>query len=155
VFDLTILNSYIILPSYCSIVVYQSFCLPLVQNLLEMSAGESHPQSTPRGKINPQASQVSCLQSGHTKHFPNAGSHLRCCMCSASKKPMATKFMCSECKVWRLVGLHVLYKGKLLNSNYARLWEGKDFQKCVTNFDSIVYIIFSFVSETFKVFRNQ
>jgi hypothetical protein len=68
---------------------------------------------------------------------------------------MATKFMCSECKVWRLVGSHVPYKGKRLNPSYVRMWKGKDFQKCVTNFDFVVYIIFSFISETFEVFGNQ
>jgi hypothetical protein len=36
-------------------------CLTVVQNLMEMSASEPHPQSNPRGRPNPEASQMTHL----------------------------------------------------------------------------------------------
>jgi hypothetical protein len=45
--DLTILNSYIILTSYGSQINNWKFCLTLVQDLLEMTAREPQPQSSP------------------------------------------------------------------------------------------------------------
>jgi hypothetical protein len=77
--DLTTLNSYIILLSWCSKTNYGKFHLVLVQNLLEMSIREPHPQSTPRWRPNPDASQM--------KHWPVAVSCLRCCEHSKTQLP--------------------------------------------------------------------
>jgi hypothetical protein len=53
--DLTVLNSYIIL-TYCgSQTDHQKFCLTSVQNLLEMNMTDPQPQSSLKGRPNPQA----------------------------------------------------------------------------------------------------
>jgi hypothetical protein len=58
----------------------------LVQNLLEISARESHPVPTPTGRPNPQASQITCLKAQHTKHWQAAGSDMKCQDCTAMNK---------------------------------------------------------------------
>jgi len=40
----------------------RKFCVIFVQNLLEMSGREPHPQYTPRGRPNPQVSQMMYFQ---------------------------------------------------------------------------------------------
>jgi hypothetical protein len=65
--DLTVLNTYGILTSYGGKIDHQKFGLTLVQNLLEMSAREPQPQSSPRGRPNPQASKMIYLEAQHTE----------------------------------------------------------------------------------------
>jgi hypothetical protein len=56
--DLTTVNSYIILLCCSSKTDHRKCRLALVQNLLEVNARDPHPQSTPRGRPNLQASQM-------------------------------------------------------------------------------------------------
>jgi hypothetical protein len=53
--DLNILNSYIIVLHCSRKLDPRKLCLALVQNLVEMSAREPHPQLTPRGKTKPRS----------------------------------------------------------------------------------------------------
>jgi hypothetical protein len=82
--DLTVLNSYIILPSCSSKIDHRKFHLALVQNMLEISAKEPHPHSTPREKPNPQARQLTCLEAQHTA-FARCRI-IRCHVCPAKYK---------------------------------------------------------------------
>jgi hypothetical protein len=50
-------------PNYSSNKIdHRKFHLVLLQNLLEISTREPHPQSNPTGGLNPQASQMKCLE---------------------------------------------------------------------------------------------
>jgi len=55
---INVLNSYIILLFCVSKRDTRKFCLALVQNVLEMSVWEPYSHSTPRGRLNPQTSEM-------------------------------------------------------------------------------------------------
>jgi hypothetical protein len=71
--SLTILTSYINLSTYSSLMKPRKFHLILVQNLLEMSSREPHPQSTPKRRPNPQTSQMTWLERWLFKHLAATG----------------------------------------------------------------------------------
>jgi len=89
------LNSCIILSSCGNRMDHRKVPVVLVQNLLEMSSREPHPQFTPRRRRNPPANQ----RIRHIEHWTVAGWHLQCHVCAACHKRTATKFQCTTCKV--------------------------------------------------------
>jgi len=52
----------VILSPHCSKTYNRKFNLALVQNLMEMSEQDLHPQQMPQERPNPQASQMTCLE---------------------------------------------------------------------------------------------
>jgi hypothetical protein len=105
---------------------HQKFSVNLVQNSLEINVRKPHPQSTQRGRPNPQDSQIYCLEGQHIDHCPAAGLSLWCCMCTAKRKRMTTEYMCLNCK-FSLCSDQCFHR---LNQNSITGWEGKHFQKC-------------------------
>jgi hypothetical protein len=81
ILNLTILNSCIILSSYSSKIDQRKFYLAVVRNLLDVSAREVHPQSSPRGRPNPKASQVTYHEAWCIEHWPTAGSCMHAVVC--------------------------------------------------------------------------
>jgi hypothetical protein len=96
-FDQTVLNSYIILLSCGSRTYHQKYCLTSFWHMLEMITGEPLPQSNPRGRPNPQTSQMTCLEAWYTKYWSIAVSCFWCHVCSVKNKRMTTKFLSWEC----------------------------------------------------------
>jgi hypothetical protein len=141
-----ILNSSIILTSCGSQIDHQKFNLSLVQNFLEMSAKELWPRSRQRGRLNPQAKQITHIESQHSRHWPAARSHLWCHVSSVKKKRMATKFQCSKCKASLCIDLcFSIFHIKVNFYNNLLLWRGKNIiYSNISNlhFDSyILYLI--------------
>jgi len=72
----------------------EKFSLALSQNLLEMCTREHHPQSTPKGKINPQASK---RKHHEAQHGALASCRITCMVYSVHNEAhqTATKFKCT------------------------------------------------------------
>lgn len=111
--DLTVLNSYILLPFHGSQTDHQKFCLTLIQNLLEMNVREPRPQSSP------SKSNDSSWSSTH-QVLASCRIMCACATCSVKKKRMITKCLWLQRKVglYRPMTFCVPYKSKLLNQSF-------------------------------------
>jgi hypothetical protein len=85
IFNLTILNGYIILEFFGSQVDHRKFHLVLDQNLLEMSSREPRPQSTLRGRPNPSTGQMTQLEGWQVTHWAVSSLCLWCHMHSQTQ----------------------------------------------------------------------
>ena len=98
---LTVLNSWILLPSCGVKYTYRDFRLLLVSNLIE-EAGKSQDHPTPRlvGRPSSDAKNVLWLKSCHNKHWlAKSSTELRCRLCSSRGQRKGTIYKCTRCDV--------------------------------------------------------
>jgi len=99
--DLTVLNSWILLPSCGAKYTHQDFRLLPVRNLIE-EAGKSQDRPTSRlvGRPSLGAKNVLQLESRHNKHWPaKSSTQLRCHPCSSRGQRKGTVYKCTRCDV--------------------------------------------------------
>ena len=99
--DLTVLNSWIQLPSCGAKYTHRDFRLLLVRNLIE-EAGKSQDSPTPRlvGRPSAAATNVLWLESRHNKHWQGKSlTQLHCRVCSTCGQRKGTRYKCARCDV--------------------------------------------------------
>jgi len=99
--DLTVLNSWILLPSCGAKYTHWDFRLLLVRNLIE-EARKSQNRPTPRLVGRPSAGKknVLWLESHHNKHRPvKSSTQLRCRLCSSRGQRKGIVYKCAGCDV--------------------------------------------------------
>ena len=103
--DLTVLNSWILLPSSGAKHTHRDFRLLLVRNLIE-GAGKSQDRPTPKlvGRPSLGTKNVLQLDSHHNKYWPGKSTQLRCRLCSSRGQRKRTVCKCTRCDV----GLYVV-----------------------------------------------
>ena len=96
--DLTVLNSWTLLPSYGTKYTHRDFRLVLVRNLIE-EAGKSQDRPTSRlvGRPSSGAKNVLRVESLHNQHWPaKSSTQLHCRLCSSRGQRKGTIYRVSQ-----------------------------------------------------------
>jgi hypothetical protein len=124
---------------YHSILCYwsrpQKFHLTEIKNLLETRARQPPPQSSWRGRPNPLANQMTCLEGRRI----NIGQLQDPSCNSVKKKTMTTEFHCLHIKV------------KPLSQSFVTMWEEQHLLKCKYFKFWFIYLIFYELSSSFSI----